>query len=253
LVDTFFILGVDCDSTALKVAAENIADMEMDDRISLVQAQVGCLPCGNKQDKNRRNSKGGRGGRGARGSKGKGSNAQATPSADTPDNSGDAKPARFPLFEKCVDTVLTNPPFGTKPDKAGIDMEFLMLGCRLARRTVYSFHKTSTRSYILRKMNALPDISSAAVIAEMKFDVARTYKFHQHATVDVAVDLIRVELIRDSNDEDSDSVLKGNNTNAGDDHSDLDFDNDKGSVHDKSDIRSPSDVADKTWDRAVSN
>lgn len=47
-------------------------------------------------------------------------------------------------FDKYFDTVIMNPPFGTK-NNAGIDMEFLEVAVRLAKTAVYSLHKTSTR------------------------------------------------------------------------------------------------------------
>uniref|UniRef100_A0A453QT00 Methyltransferase-like protein 5 n=1 Tax=Aegilops tauschii subsp. strangulata TaxID=200361 RepID=A0A453QT00_AEGTS len=42
-----------------------------------------------------------------------------------------------------VDTVVMNPPFGTK--RKGADMEFLSMGLKVAAQAVYSLHKTSTR------------------------------------------------------------------------------------------------------------
>jgi predicted RNA methylase len=45
-----------------------------------------------------------------------------------------------------ADTVIMNPPFGTK--QKGADMEFLRAACRLARTSVYSLHKSSTRAHI---------------------------------------------------------------------------------------------------------
>lgn len=42
------------------------------------------------------------------------------------------------------DTVVMNPPFGTKHN-AGMDMKFLAAGVNLANSRVYSLHKTSTR------------------------------------------------------------------------------------------------------------
>lgn len=42
------------------------------------------------------------------------------------------------------DTVLMNPPFGTKQNN-GIDMNFLRIALKLAKQSVYSLHKTSTR------------------------------------------------------------------------------------------------------------
>ena len=50
-----------------------------------------------------------------------------------------------------IDTVIMNPPFGTK--NKGIDMIFLRAAIRLCRTSVYSLHKTSTRTHILKKAN----------------------------------------------------------------------------------------------------
>ncbi|KAL3277221.1 hypothetical protein HHI36_012571 [Cryptolaemus montrouzieri] len=50
-------------------------------------------------------------------------------------------------FEKMFDTVIMNPPFGTKHN-AGIDLEFLKIGVNLASNAVYSLHKSSTRNYV---------------------------------------------------------------------------------------------------------
>ncbi|EEF48218.1 S-adenosylmethionine-dependent methyltransferase, putative [Ricinus communis] len=42
-----------------------------------------------------------------------------------------------------VDTVVMNPPFGTR--KKGADMDFLSVALKVASQAVYSLHKTSTR------------------------------------------------------------------------------------------------------------
>lgn len=42
-----------------------------------------------------------------------------------------------------VDTVVMNPPFGTR--RNGADMDFLSAALKIASRAVYSLHKTSTR------------------------------------------------------------------------------------------------------------
>ncbi|CAN0900116.1 rRNA N6-adenosine-methyltransferase METTL5 [Linum grandiflorum] len=42
-----------------------------------------------------------------------------------------------------VDTVVMNPPFGTR--KKGADMDFLSAALKIASQAVYSLHKTSTR------------------------------------------------------------------------------------------------------------
>ena len=68
-----------------------------------------------------------------------------------------------------VDTVVMNPPFGTKHNK-GLDMKFLQVnkfhllhlaeimisfsqtGLEMASRAVYSLHKSSTRDHVLSKV-----------------------------------------------------------------------------------------------------
>lgn len=47
-------------------------------------------------------------------------------------------------WEKSFDTVILNPPFGTKHN-AGMDVKFLKVAFSLAKNSVYSLHKTSTR------------------------------------------------------------------------------------------------------------
>ena len=50
-----------------------------------------------------------------------------------------------------ADTILMNPPFGTK--LKGIDMEFLRVATKIAKSAIYSLHKTSTRDHVLRYLN----------------------------------------------------------------------------------------------------
>lgn len=47
-------------------------------------------------------------------------------------------------WHRVFDTVVMNPPFGTKHN-AGMDMKFLLAGINIANTAVYSLHKTSTR------------------------------------------------------------------------------------------------------------
>ncbi|KAE9448693.1 hypothetical protein C3L33_19430, partial [Rhododendron williamsianum] len=72
-----------------------------------------------------------------------------------------------------VDTVVMNPPFGTR--KKGADMDFLCAALKHVKRTA------------LRDYNA----KSAEVLCELRFDVPQLYKFHKKKEVDVAVDLWR--------------------------------------------------------------
>jgi rRNA N6-adenosine-methyltransferase METTL5 len=61
----------------------------------------------------------------------------------------------MPCMDKCADTVVTNPPFGTRCK--GADLVFLEAAFRLSRHAVYSLHKTSTRNHIGKVVqNLLP-------------------------------------------------------------------------------------------------
>lgn len=91
-------------------------------------------------------------------------------------------------FENFFDTVIMNPPFGTKKN-AGMDVKFLETAAKLAKNAIYSLHKTSTRAYVLQKGTQLGFDSE--VLAELKFDLPQTYKFHKKKTLDVEVDFIR--------------------------------------------------------------
>jgi len=86
------------------------------------------------------------------------------------------------------DTVIMNPPFGTKHNK-GLDIKFLETGLRLSSKSVYSLHKTSTRDHILKKAKDWG--VTAQVIAELRYDLPNTYKHHKKSSVDIQVDFIR--------------------------------------------------------------
>ena len=88
------------------------------------------------------------------------------------------------------DTVILNPPFGTKPGNKGIDMKFLQQAFRLSKHRVYSLHKSSTRKYVLR--NAQSWGAEAEVVAEMRYNLPKTYSFHKEKSKDVQVDLVRL-------------------------------------------------------------
>ncbi|XP_012216187.1 rRNA N6-adenosine-methyltransferase Mettl5 [Linepithema humile] len=96
-------------------------------------------------------------------------------------------------FEKHFDTVVMNPPFGTK-NNAGVDMKFLEVAIKLSSNAVYSLHKSSTRDYVLSKAAQLG--AKGTVIAELRYDLPRAYKFHKKTSVDIRVDFIRFELKR---------------------------------------------------------
>ncbi|KAJ8725820.1 hypothetical protein PYW08_004003 [Mythimna loreyi] len=97
--------------------------------------------------------------------------------------------SRVCKWEGYFDTVLMNPPFGTK-NNTGIDMKFLRMGTYLSYDSVYSLHKSTTRRHIEKKVKDWG--MKGSVIAEMKFHLPSTYRFHKQHSMDIAVDIWRV-------------------------------------------------------------
>ncbi|XP_067891485.1 rRNA N6-adenosine-methyltransferase METTL5 [Heterodontus francisci] len=91
-------------------------------------------------------------------------------------------------LSKKFDTIIMNPPFGTKHNK-GMDMTFLKTALDMARTAVYSLHKTSTRNHIQKKAEEWK--VKMEVIAELRYDLPASYKFHQRKSIDIEVDFIR--------------------------------------------------------------
>jgi predicted RNA methylase len=130
MVESDFVYGVDCDEQALAIARANVVELELDHCLALVHGVVGdgsTVPAvfarSSKLTTQHRNK---------RGSKvivvppppshravtGIGTTTADETSFGTPSH-------RFPFRRDSVDTVVCNPPFGTK--RAGIDIEFLNL------------------------------------------------------------------------------------------------------------------------------
>lgn len=97
--------------------------------------------------------------------------------------------------EKQFDTVIMNPPFGTK--RKGIDMEFLQIAFQLANTAVYSLHKSSTREHVLAKAEKWG--AKGEVLAELRYDLPASYRFHKKQTVDIEVDFFRFSFPKDKN------------------------------------------------------
>lgn len=169
LLGTDYVIAVDCDEEALQIASENAESLDLEDTIEIILAKVKVPPA--KQTGNSRQggnkSKGGRGKGRGRGRQGRGGNnqQQSGPTIALEMSSGIAADG-LPLRSDCVDTVITNPPFGTK-ENAGMDIQFLRAAIRVARRAVYSFHKTSTRAYLLKTLGEEWGLE-VKVVAEMK-------------------------------------------------------------------------------------
>ncbi|EFN52561.1 hypothetical protein CHLNCDRAFT_138547 [Chlorella variabilis] len=91
-----------------------------------------------------------------------------------------------------ADTVVMNPPFGTR--RKGADAEFLRAAFQLSRNSVYSLHKSSTREYIQRLAERELRAASAEVLAQLRYDLPASYKFHKQKSRDIEVDLWRFEV-----------------------------------------------------------
>ncbi|CAF0982250.1 unnamed protein product [Rotaria magnacalcarata] len=117
-----------------------------------------------------------------------------------------------------TDTVIMNPPFGTKPFStstenqdelclSGIDMHFLNYARQLAQHSIYSLHKTSTRDHIYKK--AKDWNMKIDVLAVLQFDIPKLEKKRPNRKISTAsnaplksieVDFIRFE-IKDNADD----------------------------------------------------
>ncbi|OQU75882.1 methyltransferase-like protein 5 isoform X1 [Sorghum bicolor] len=153
LLEAEHVLGIDIDPQSLELAQENAADLELD--IDLVWSDIKNL------------------------------NLKVSQSI----------PQHLLLNRKQfsagvhVDTVVMNPPFGTR--RNGADMEFLSMGLKVASQAVYSLHKTSTREHIKKMALRGCNARSAEVLCELRYGLPQTYKFHKKKEVDIAVDLWR--------------------------------------------------------------
>lgn len=96
--------------------------------------------------------------------------------------------ASTPFFRQSlfIDCTITNPPFGTKGN-AGIDVFFVKSALKFSS-IVYSFHKTSTRDFLIQqKLKQF----NPKVLAKLNFDIKNTYWHHKKEHLLIEVDLIR--------------------------------------------------------------
>lgn len=91
------------------------------------------------------------------------------------------------------DCVIMNPPFGTKGNE-GIDTNFLRFALQISRTAVYSMHKTSTREHFKKLADSLG--VEIELVAQLRYDLSRTYRRHQQESVDIEVDLFRFAHVR---------------------------------------------------------
>jgi len=94
-----------------------------------------------------------------------------------------------------------NPPFGTK-NSAGADFKFLNRALSLVKPGghVYSLHKSSTRDFFLKKAaSGPPELFAnvkAEVLAKIRYDLPKCYKFHKKTSVDIEVDFWHFEKMK---------------------------------------------------------
>jgi hypothetical protein len=65
-----------------------------------------------------------------------------------------------------------------------------------------SFHKRSTRDFLLKTIRDDWGFPESEVVAEMSFDIPNSYKFHKSKTKDIEVDLIRICVVNRNDDND---------------------------------------------------
>lgn len=90
-----------------------------------------------------------------------------------------------------VDTVVSNPPFGTK--KRGADVEFLKTAVSIAK-VIYSIHLAGekNRQFLSMKIKELG--GTVTQIETFEFPIPKLYKFHKKAKHLVKVDLYRINV-----------------------------------------------------------
>jgi len=86
------------------------------------------------------------------------------------------------------DTVIMNPPFGTKREHN--DMRFLQVALRMGK-VVYSIHKSATHSFLLRWLREHGAKFEIVMVTEMALN--HQYSFHKKRRYLVSVEVIRTE------------------------------------------------------------
>lgn len=82
------------------------------------------------------------------------------------------------------DTVIMNPPFGTKKETR-LDYEFVQKGLQFTSK-VYSLHKSSTRKFWTTKVDWKVNVLESSI----SFCITKTYKFHKEVEKCVEVDFL---------------------------------------------------------------
>ena len=86
-----------------------------------------------------------------------------------------------------TDTVLMNPPFGTKKPHA--DIEFLKVALNIGK-VVYSIHKSSTRDFLVQWVEK-HDYKPNRIIST-RIEIPHQFHFHRKKMGHVGVDVFRI-------------------------------------------------------------
>ena len=86
---------------------------------------------------------------------------------------------------RSVDTVVQNPPFGTK--RKGADVQFLKKATEIAS-VVYSLHKRKNTQFLAQQTP-----HTLTHVKEMRVLLFKTYPFHKKRVVPIDVELLRFE------------------------------------------------------------
>lgn len=96
---------------------------------------------------------------------------------------GDIRTLRGP-----VDTVLMNPPFGTK--RAHSDLYFLETALSLGK-VIYSIHKSSTHDYITHWLR--DRVHNVEQVVQTSLEIPHQFPFHRKSRGYVEVDVFRIQ------------------------------------------------------------
>ena len=103
------------------------------------------------------------------------------------------KPEKISDLYEYFDTIIMNPPFGTKNNE-GVDMKLLNCCVNALKPggTLYSLHKESTSKFITKYVEQNHPNCKIELLSKIEFDLPNTYKFHKKKNAVTEVVLIKV-------------------------------------------------------------
>jgi predicted RNA methylase len=176
------VVAVDIDPSALEQAATALEDMGMSDTVDFINADVSTLyQCNSFRVQSQRQIP-------------RTNVIESTALQDQEiisaklHTNDDSQFSNNQASNGVFDTIVMNPPFGTR--RHGIDVAFLRSALSLcsAQGVVYSLHKSSTRAHLAHLAETWN--VGCALVAELNFDIPATYAFHKAESLDVKVDLL---------------------------------------------------------------